>query len=34
MDDNTASKGIASHQNSTGVIDNTCDENGINLINT
>ena len=27
MDDNTASEEIASHQNSTGVIDHTCDDN-------
>ena len=33
-DDNTASEEIASHHNSTGVIDNTCDDNGINLFNT
>ena len=34
IDDNTASEEIASHQNSTGVSDHTCDENGINLLNT
>ena len=34
MDDSTESEEIVSHQNSTGVIDHTCDENGINLIST
>ena len=34
MDDNNASEEISSHQNSAGVIDHTCDDNGINLINT
>ena len=34
MDDSTESEEILSHQNSTGVIDHTCDDNGINLINT
>ena len=34
MDDNTASEEIASHNNSTGVIDHTCDDNGIYLLNT
>ena len=34
MDDKTVSEEIASHQNSTGAIDNTCDHNGINLLNT
>ena len=34
MDDNTASEEIESHQNSTGIIDHTCDDNGINLLNT
>ena len=34
MDDNNASEELASHQNSTGVIDHTCDDNGINLLNT
>ena len=34
MDDNNASEEIASHQNSTGVIDHTCDDNVINLLNT
>ena len=34
MDDNTSGEEIASHQNSTGVIDHTCDENEINLLNT
>ena len=32
--DKNASEEIASHQNSTGVINNTCDDNGINLLNT
>ena len=34
IDENTAIEQIASHQNPTGVIDHTCDENGINLLNT
>ena len=34
MDGNTASKEIASHHISTGVIDHKCDYNGINLLNT
>ena len=34
MDDNNASEEQASHQNSTGVIAHTCDDNGINLLNT
>ena len=34
MDDNNASEELAYHQNSTGVIDHTCDDNGINLLNT
>ena len=34
MDDNNASEELSSHQNPTGVIDHTCDYNGINLINT
>ena len=34
MDDNNVSEEIASHQNSTGVIDHTCDGNGINVLNT
>ena len=34
MDDITASEQIASHQNSTGVIDHTCDDKEINLLNT
>ena len=34
MDDKNASEELASHKNSTGVIDHTCDYNGINLINT
>ena len=31
MDDNNASEEIESYQNSTGVIDHTCDDNGIIL---
>ena len=34
MDENNASEEIASHQNLTGVIDRTYDDNEINLINT
>ena len=34
MDDDNASEEIASHHNSTRVIDHTCDDNGINLLNT
>ena len=34
MDEKTASEEIESYQNSTGVIDHTCDDNGINLLNT
>ena len=34
MDDNNASEELASHQNSTGVIDHTYDDNVINLLNT
>ena len=34
MDDTNESEEIASHQISTGVIDHTCDDNGINLLNT
>ena len=34
MDDNNASEEIESHQDSSVVIDHTCDENGINLLNT
>ena len=34
MDDNNASEELESHQNSTGVIYHTCDDNGINLLNT
>ena len=33
-DDNNASEELAPHKNSTGVIDYTCDENGINLLDT
>ena len=33
MDDKNASEAIATHQNSTGVIDHSCDDNVINLIN-
>ena len=34
MDDNTSSEEIASHNNSTVLIDHTRDDNGINLLNT
>ena len=34
MDDKNASEELASHQNSTSVIDHLCDDNGINLLNT
>ena len=34
MDDNKANEELESHQNSTGVIANTCDENVIILLNT
>ena len=34
MVDNNASEEIASHKNSAGLIDNTCDDNGTNLLNT
>ena len=34
MDYKNASEQIASHNNSTGVIDHTCNYNGIDLINT
>ena len=34
MDDNNESEELESHQNSTGVIDHTCDDNGTNLLNT
>ena len=34
MDDKNASEELSFHQNSTGVIDHTCDYNGINLLNT
>ena len=34
MDDKNVSEELESHQNSTGVIDHTCDDNGINLLNT
>ena len=34
MDDNNASEEIASPNISTGVIDHTCDDNGVNLLNT
>ena len=33
-DNNNASEEIASHHNSTGVIDRTFDDNGINVLNT
>ena len=33
-DENNASEEISSHKNSTGVIYHTCDDNGINLLNT
>ena len=32
--DKNTSEEIASHQNSTGVIDHTCDDNGIDVLNT
>ena len=34
MDKNNISEEIPSHQNSAEIIDNTCDDNGINLPNT
>ena len=34
MDDKNSSEEISSHHNSVGVIDHTCDEYGINLLNT
>ena len=34
MDDKNTSEKISYHQNSVELIDHTCDENGINLINT
>ena len=34
MDDNHTSEELASNQNSTGIIDHTFYENGINLLNT
>ena len=34
MNDNNSSEEISCHHNSTRVIDRTCDENGINSINT
>ena len=34
MDDNNANAEIASYHNSTGLIDHTCDYNGIKLLNT
>ena len=34
MDDNNTSEEIQFHQNLSEVIDNTCDENGSNLLNT
>ena len=33
MDDNNKSEEISYNQNSAEVIDHTCDENGINLLN-
>ena len=34
MDENNKGEEISSHQNIAEVIDHTCDDNGINLINT
>ena len=34
MDDNNKSEEISSHQNSEELIDYTCDDNGMNLLNT
>ena len=34
MDYKNESEELESHKNSTGLIDNTCDDNGINLLNT
>ena len=34
MDENNISEEIYSRQNSAEIIDHTCDENGINLLNT
>ena len=34
IDEKNISEEISSHQNSSEVIDHTCDENGINLLNT
>ena len=34
MDDKNTSEEILSNKNSAGVIDHTCDDNGINLLNT
>ena len=34
MDDNNASEELASHQNSTGFLSHTCDDNDIHLFNT
>ena len=34
MDDNNTSEEISCHQNPAEVIDNTCDDNEINLLNT
>ena len=34
MDDATASEEISYHHNSTGLIDHTCYDNRINLLNT
>ena len=33
-DDNNTSTEISSHKNSAELIDHTCDDNGINLLNT
>ena len=33
-DDNNTSEEISSHKNSAELIDHTCDDNGINLLNT
>ena len=34
MDDRNENEELASHQNSTGMIDHTCNYNEINLLNT
>ena len=34
MDDKNSSEGILFHHNSIGIIYHTCDDNGINLLNT